>query len=229
MEMIFLIMNNSMKRRQTSETFLLSAILSLSGGFQDAYTYTLRGKVFANAQTGNVVLMSEHLMRSEWMIAFKYLLPLVAFALGIIFAEQIEHKFKKSKILHWRQLVLIFEIIILFTVSIIPKNLNTLANVLVSLSCSMQVQTFRKMNGLGYASTMCIGNLRGGTESLSIFLREKNKNMLKKALNYYGIIFIFAIGAGLGGIISDIIGISAILLSCVLLLIAFGMMYNEKA
>ena len=93
----------------------------------------------------------------------------------------------------------------------------------------MQVQTFRKMNGLGYASTMCIGNLRGGTESLSIFLREKNKNMLKKALNYYGIIFIFAIGAGLGGIISDIIGISAILLSCVLLLIAFGMMYNEKA
>lgn len=229
MEMIFLIMNNSMKRRQTSETFLLSAILSLSGGFQDAYTYTLRGKVFANAQTGNVVLMSEHLMRSEWMIAFKYLLPLVAFALGIIFAEQIEHKFKNSKMLHWRQLVLIFEIIILFTVSIIPENLNTLANVLVSLSCSMQVQTFRKMNGLGYASTMCIGNLRGGTESLSIFLREKNKNMLKKALNYYGIIFIFAIGAGLGGIISDIIGISAILLSCVLLLIAFGMMYNEKA
>ena len=34
-------------------------------------------------------------------------------ALVIIFAEQIEHKFKKSKILHWRQLVLIFEIIIL--------------------------------------------------------------------------------------------------------------------
>lgn len=25
--------------RQTSETFLLSAILALSGGFQDAYTY----------------------------------------------------------------------------------------------------------------------------------------------------------------------------------------------
>ena len=31
---------------QTSETFLLSAILALSGGFQDAYTYNVRDKVF---------------------------------------------------------------------------------------------------------------------------------------------------------------------------------------
>ena len=39
-------------RIQTSETFLLSAILALSGGFQDAYTYNVRNKVFSNAQTG---------------------------------------------------------------------------------------------------------------------------------------------------------------------------------
>ena len=45
---------------QTSETFLLSAILALSGGFQDAYTYNVRNGVFSNAQTGNVVLMSQH-------------------------------------------------------------------------------------------------------------------------------------------------------------------------
>ena len=41
-------------RIQTSETFLLSAILALSGGFQDAYTYFTRDEVFSNAQTGNV-------------------------------------------------------------------------------------------------------------------------------------------------------------------------------
>ena len=35
---------------QTSETFLLSAILALSGGFQDAYTYNVRDKVFSNAK-----------------------------------------------------------------------------------------------------------------------------------------------------------------------------------
>ena len=32
-------------RIQTSETFLLSAILALSGGFQDAYTYNVRNEV----------------------------------------------------------------------------------------------------------------------------------------------------------------------------------------
>ena len=31
------------------------ALLTLSGGLQDAYTYLRRGKVFANAQTGNIV------------------------------------------------------------------------------------------------------------------------------------------------------------------------------
>ena len=39
-----------------------SEFLALSGGFQDAYTYNARNEVFCNAQTGNVVLMSQHFM-----------------------------------------------------------------------------------------------------------------------------------------------------------------------
>ena len=37
------------------------ALLTLSGGLQDAYTYLRRGKVFANAQTGNIVLLGQSL------------------------------------------------------------------------------------------------------------------------------------------------------------------------
>ena len=47
-------------KTQTSESFRLSALLSFSGGLQDAYTYNVRDGVFANAQTGNVVLMSQN-------------------------------------------------------------------------------------------------------------------------------------------------------------------------
>ena len=54
------------QKMQTSETFLLSAILAVSGGFQDAYTYNVRGEVFSNAQTGNVVLMSQHFLMGDW-------------------------------------------------------------------------------------------------------------------------------------------------------------------
>lgn len=49
---------NHLSHRQMSESFLTAAFLSISGGLQDAYTYLFRGKVFANAQTGNIVLLS---------------------------------------------------------------------------------------------------------------------------------------------------------------------------
>ena len=60
-----------------SEAFITSIFLALSGGFQDAYTYFTRDGVFSNAQTGNVVLMSQHFMMKEWSKGFHYLyLPL---------------------------------------------------------------------------------------------------------------------------------------------------------
>ena len=214
--------------RQTSETFLLSAILALSGGFQDAYTYNARDEVFSNAQTGNVVLMSQHLMMGDFKIALRYLFPLIAFALGVLVAERISHRYKNASRIHWRQIVVLVEIVILFAVGFIPVRFNLLATMLVSFACSMQVQTFRKVNGYGYASTMCIGNLRSGTESLSIYMREKKPEILKKALHYYGIILVFAIGAGLGGIMSLHIGIKAIWVSSLLLTVVFLMMFEEK-
>lgn len=212
---------------QTSETFLLSAILALSGGFQDAYTYNVRDKVFSNAQTGNVVLMSQNIMTGNLMTGLSYLFPVIAFAFGVLVAEQIGNRYKRSKRIHWRQIIVAMEIIILFAVGFIPKEYNMIATMLVSFSCSMQVQTFRKVNGYGYASTMCIGNLRSGTESLSVFIRDRQTGALKKALHYYGIIFIFAIGAGAGGVCSLHSGLRAIWISCVLLLIVCLMMIKE--
>ena len=212
---------------QTSETFVLSAILAMSGGFQDAYTYNVRKEVFSNAQTGNIVLMSQHIMMGELMKGLSYLFPVVAFALGVLVAERIGHRYKGAKRIHWRQIIVAIEIVILFAVGFIPERYDMLATMLVSFSCSMQVQEFRKVNGYGYASTMCIGNLRSGTESLSIYLREKQHGALKKAAHYYGIIFIFAIGAGVGGICSLHIGIRAIWISSILLAIVCAMMIKE--
>ena len=51
---------------QMSEAFRTVMFLSASGGLQDAYTYIGRGKVFANAQTGNIVLMSQAAFDGEW-------------------------------------------------------------------------------------------------------------------------------------------------------------------
>ena len=163
---------NHKTKMQMSETFLLNGILAFSGGFQDAYTYNVRDEVFSNAQTGNVVLMSQHFLMGEWTTGLRYLFPILAFAFGVLIAEQIGHHYKYAKKLHWRQIILLFELILLFAVGFIPGRYNLLATMLVSFTCAMQVQTFRTVKGYGYASTMCIGNLRSGTESLSVYLRD---------------------------------------------------------
>ena len=74
---------------QMSDTFRAAIFVILSGGFQDAYTYICRGQVFANAQTGNIVLLSAALLRGEWSVCLKYLIPITAFILGTMAAEAI--------------------------------------------------------------------------------------------------------------------------------------------
>ncbi len=212
---------------QKSESFRLSALLSFSGGLQDAYTYNMRNGVFANAQTGNVVLMSQNFMSGKWSQGLHYLFPLLSFAAGIFLAEQIESRHKTGEKIHWRQIVLIVEIFMLAIVGFLPASCNMIANMMVSFACAMQVQTFRKVHGYGYASTMCIGNLRSGTESLSQYLRTKEKSSLFKALHFFGIILIFALGAGVGGVLSGRFGYPTIWISTAILIVVTLMMIKE--
>lgn len=214
---------------QTSESFHLSALLSFSGGLQDAYTYNMRGAVFANAQTGNVVLMSQNFMLGDFSSGMYYMFPLLSFALGIFITERIEYVFKNKGRIHWRQIVLLIEVLVLIAVGFMPQSWNMAANMLVSFTCAMQVQTFRKVHGYGYASTMCIGNLRSATESLSQFLRTRERATLYKALHFFGIILIFALGAGVGGVLSHLIGMPTIWISAALLLIAGLLMIRQPA
>ena len=214
--------------KQMSEAFINSAFLALSGGFQDAYTYNTRDEVFSNAQTGNVVLMSQHFMTGDWKAGVRYLLPLIAFVLGVFVADQIQMRYKYARRLHWRQGILLAEIVILFVVGFIPHSLNMTATIFVSFACAMQVQTFRKMGGYSYASTMCIGNLRSGTAAFSHYLQDKKTEQLKQAAYYFGIIFLFAIGAGLGGNLTEHFGIHRIWISCILLGLSFLLMFENE-
>ena len=217
--------------KQMSEAFINSAFLALSGGFQDAYTYNTRGGVFSNAQTGNVVLMSQYVMVREWQVVLRYLLPLFAFAVGVLIAEQIQYRYKFAKKIHWRQGILLIEMIILFIVGFIPEKWNMEATILVSFACAMQVQAFRKVDGYAVASTMCIGNMRSGVEALSRYRRTGEREMLRKAAEYIGVILVFALGAGAGSRLLLLWGRQTIWINCVLLLFTVLLMMipeNEK-
>ena len=213
---------------QMSEAFITALFLSVSGGLQDVYTYLFRGKVFANAQTGNIVLMSVHAFAGEWGEALRYLVPLCAFALGVLTAEKMQEHFRNMQRLHWRQLVVLCEILMLFVVGFFPQEWNLVANALVSFACAMQVQAFRKVNGYAFASTMCIGNLRSGMDSLCSWLVAGNRTAKDKALHYFAIIFLFALGAALGSVALNFCGAKAIWFSCLLLTVSFCLMFLKE-
>ena len=209
---------------QMSESFLTAVFLSLSGGLQDAYTYLFRGKVFANAQTGNIVLLSANIMDGQWDRVLHYLVPLCAFALGVLVAEKMRECFRDMQRLHWRQLVVLAEVIMLFSVGLMPESANMAANALTSFACAMQVQTFRKVNGYTIASTMCIGNIRSEIESLSAYLKTHNHKLLDQTYRYLGIVLIFALGAGTGFKLAESLAYHTIWVCCLMLMVSFVLM-----
>ena len=211
-----------------SEAMSTGIFLTLSGGFQDAYTYYTRGKVFANAQTGNIILLGHNAMNGDFTDAFRYLVPVLAFAGGIYISEVIRGIYREYGKLHWRQIVVVLEILLLFVVGFLPQSMNMAANILVSFVCAMQVEAFRKMKGSAYASTMCIGNLRSATEMLYRYRHTKEKGCLEKCLRYYGVILVFGIGAALGSLMTSLFKERTIWISCGFLFVCFCIMFMKE-
>ena len=211
-----------------SEAMPTGIFLTLSGGFQDAYTYYTRGKVFANAQTGNIILLGHNAMNGDFTDAFRYLVPVLAFAGGIYISEVIRGIYREYGKLHWRQIVVVLEILLLFVVGFLPQSMNMAANILVSFVCAMQVEAFRKMKGSAYASTMCIGNLRSATEMLYRYRHTKENGCLEKCLRYYGVILVFGIGAALGSFMTSLFEERTIWISCGFLFVCFCIMLMKE-
>ena len=211
---------------QMSETLFLGALLTVTGGFLDAYTYLCRGKVFANAQTGNIVLLGVKLAEGQFDALLHYLIPILAFALGVVVAELTRRRFRSHPAIHWRQIVIALEIAILGLVALLPTGeWDTAANVLVSFVCAVQVQSFRKIRGNPCATTMCTGNLRSGTELLFHAVQDHDPTARRRGLQYYAIILLFILGAFLGVWCTEQWRSRAVLVCCGLLVVVFSAMF----
>ncbi|MDD4817514.1 MAG: YoaK family protein [Victivallaceae bacterium] len=183
-----------------AERLAAACLLSTVGGFLDIYTYLYRGRVFANAATGNLVLFGLNLAELNWMVCAKYLLAIISYAAGVFAAEAVHRHLPESRRLGWHQAVLLIEVICLLPVVLVPHgNFDFAVNAVVSFVCALQVQTFRRMNGLPFASTMCTGNLRSGTEALfRRFSGQSSGGDLRNAFRYYLVIVCFIAGAAVG-------------------------------
>ena len=218
--------DNKMKK-QISDSIPCGILLALSGGCMDAYSYLFRGQVFSNAQTGNMLLMGVNIAGGNFAVASKYFWPVLFFAVGIIIADMF-NAVKRIKIVHWRQISVLLEAIILTVVAFMPELSDDVANALISFACGIQVQSFRAIRGNSIATTMCIGNFRSGTSNLDRFLFTKEKSYLRKSLLYYGIIVSFVAGAIIESALIRFLGRYAILFSSALLLITLFILFYEE-
>ena len=217
-------------QRPMSETFPIGILLTIVGGYFDAYTYIARGGVFANAQTGNIVLFGIRLAEGQFDKALSYFIPILAFVLGIFTAELI-HKTETKTPLHWRQIIIALEIMTVIVTAFLPASseglysYNMAANVIISYVCSLQVQTFRKIHGITCATTMCTGNLRSGSDLLIRYHTTKNKQDLRDGLKYYFINVIFLLGAIISVFLTHAFGSYSVLFCLFPLVVVFALMF----
>lgn len=217
----------SFLKKEASESYLVGILLAIAGGYLDVYTYVCRGGVFANAQTGNIVLLGISVADGNWEKLGGYIWPILAFMAGILVAELVKREFRHESVIHWRQIVLALEFAVLWTIAFIPSGIHDAAvNVAVSFVCSMQVESFRTFHGSStYATTMCTGNLRSATEQLFQYNVTKDKRAIQKSLQYYGIILFFIVGAIVGTVITRMFMEKSALVACVLLLAVIVIMF----
>ena len=109
------------------ESFFLAVLLTITGGFLDAYTFCCRDQVFANAQTGNVVRVGIAIALGNPGDVIRYLIPIFAFAAGVLLALAVRDRTAAGQESLWRQRVLLLEIAVAAAVGIIPQG--TLPNI----------------------------------------------------------------------------------------------------
>ncbi len=227
-------MKKRMDGEQMSESMLLGAFLTLAGGYFDAYTFIARGGVFANAQTGNIVLLGIHAFEGDILKVLSYLIPVLAFLLGVFMAEFLR-RFEGRMPFHWRQAVIALEMLAVVIVALLPvseKNMytyNMTANVLISFVCALQVQSFRKIRGIVCATTMCTGNLRSGTDCLMQYQRTHDRQKLRDGLRYYAINLLFIVGAVVSAFVTKQCGGISVIFCLIPLMAVFVLMFKKPA
>jgi uncharacterized membrane protein YoaK (UPF0700 family) len=181
------------------DTLISAILLAATGGLLDAVVYTLHGHVFANAATGNVVLLGINMISGDWLQAGRHLVPVLAFLLGVAASRLL----RLLPRLHAGLSVLLLEMLVLFIAGLLPPAFPEMAfTALIAFVSAFQVATFRQVGRFAYNSTFITGNLRECADGFVGYLLDPNRELrhhdFSKARKLTGICLFFLLGAILG-------------------------------
>ena len=202
------------------------ALLIFVGGFYGSYTYLLRGNVFCNAQTGNVVLMAMALGSAKWAEALYYLIPLSAYILGAFVSELMPNPVKHHLPVRWDTLLIAIEILAIFLLGLLPESAPVqIAQVGINFIASMQYNTFRQAEGIPVATTFATNHIRQIGVGLAKELRHRrtgDKSHRPKLARHAEMLFFFASGAVVGTVFCHLLVGRAIWITALPMAVIFG-------
>lgn len=193
------------------EKLWIFLMLMGSGGFMGAYTFILRGGVFCNAQTSNILLLGISLGTGDFSKAAYYLIPISAYGLGAFVSEALPVYVRRTHLLRWDTLLIGTEVLVLVVLGFLPDSAPfQITQVAVNFICSMQYNTFRQAQGIPMATTFCTNHLRQVGIGLAIWVRKKEKKALDRSSRHTMMLLSFVGGATLGAVCCTLFGKYAI-------------------
>lgn len=179
------------------------AILMFVGGFYGAYTYSIRGGIFCNAQTANFVLFAMAVGEGEWHHALYYFIPMSAYLLGAVVSEAVPKPVKERHGIRWDTLLILIEIGVVIFLGFLPESAPfQISQVAINFICSMQYNTFRQAQGVPMATTFCTNHLRQTGVFLVKAVRKRGDSThLDRAMIHLKMLLLFV----LGGILSTVL------------------------
>jgi uncharacterized membrane protein YoaK (UPF0700 family) len=183
------------KKYLECEKLWVFVVLIFVAGFYGAYTMLLRGGVFCNAQTGNLVLLALALGEGNWSRALYLILPITAYFLGAVVSEAIAGPIKKFHLIRWDTLFIIIEIIAVIILGLIPETAPyQITQVTVNFICSMQYNTFRQAEGIPMATTFVTNHIRQTGIWTITAIRKKDPAARSRAWKHFRMVAVFFLG-----------------------------------
>lgn len=220
------------KKYPPYERPLFLIIITLIGGYMNAYTYITRNGVLANMHTANMSHLGINLALGNWYTALTYFLPIVSCIFGAAFSEFLKAMIGKTSLNgDWRKIALVLEAAALFFVGCIPLDFMDMAvTTFVSFFMGFQLCLFRTCMGTAHNTTICTGNIRNVGQKLYKVLAERDLQSLRILGIFASLTFSFAAGAVPGTLCSLWLSEKAVwVCSVVLVLQAVWMKRSEAA
>lgn len=192
--------------RTRPESLRTGLLLAGVGGFLDAHTFVGYGGVFANAQTGNIVLLGVDAQAGHWQGALLHIPPIVAFMLGVALAQMLAQPAVRTIVRRPTRWVLIAEIAVLAAAGATPGRVpSRVIPAVIAFAAAAQVSTFRSLDGVEYSSTLTTSNLRALITNIITWHTGHDVAARHRAALLAFVTVAFAIGAGVGGLCTRLI------------------------